>query len=146
MAQANKEKGEKALSSCMIPRDVATCWNSTYEMLSFAYTYCNVYNELTANWDMKMRHYELSDQEWQIVNQLATVLKVSECCRISIKSPCSLPHRFSMMRPSSSLTPCQTLRRSFQQWTTSIGTLQRLQKMCNMIHLSKLHSTSAGSS
>ena len=46
-------------------------------MLSFAYTYCAAYNEITANRNMKMRKYELQDAEWEIVNQLASVLKVS---------------------------------------------------------------------
>ena len=61
----------------MMPRDVATRWNSTYEMVSFAYTYRAAYNEITANRKMKMRKYELQDTEWEIVNQLASVLKVS---------------------------------------------------------------------
>jgi len=46
-------------------------------MVSFAYTYCATYNEITANRKMKMRKYELQDTEWEIVNQLASVLKVS---------------------------------------------------------------------
>lgn len=57
MAEASKAKGEKPLGSRMMPRDVATRWNSTYEMLSFAYTYRAAYNEITANRDMKMRKY-----------------------------------------------------------------------------------------
>lgn len=62
----------------MMPRDVSTRWNYTYEMLSFAYLYREAYDELTSNRDMKMRDYELEDDEWEIVNQLAKVLKV--CC------------------------------------------------------------------
>ena len=31
----------------MMPRDVATRWNYTYEMLNFAYTYRVAFNELT---------------------------------------------------------------------------------------------------
>jgi hypothetical protein len=61
----------------MMPRDVATCWNYTYEMLNFAYIYRDAYNELTSNRDMKMRKYEIEDSEWEIVKQLADVLKVS---------------------------------------------------------------------
>jgi hypothetical protein len=60
----------------MMPRDVATHWNYTFEMLSFAYTYRDAYNELTSNQDMKMRKYEIEDLEWEIVKQLADVLKV----------------------------------------------------------------------
>ena len=60
----------------MMPRDVATRWNSTYEMLNFAFTYRNAFNQITANQDMKMRKYELSRKEWKVVKDLADVLKV----------------------------------------------------------------------
>ena len=76
MAAAWKSKNGKPLSKRMMPRDVATRWNYTYEMLSFAYTYRGAYNELTSNREMKMRKYEIEDQEWEIVKQLADVLKV----------------------------------------------------------------------
>ena len=76
MAQASQEKGKTPLSSQMMPRNVATHWNSMYEMLDFAYTYRAAYNEITSNRDMKMRKYELSDSDWKIVNNLASVLKV----------------------------------------------------------------------
>lgn len=77
MAAASKSKGDKPLSHRMMPLDIATRWNYTYEMLSFAYTYRDAYNELTSNRDMKMRKYELEDNDWEIVKQLADVLKVS---------------------------------------------------------------------
>lgn len=60
-----------------MPCNVATNWNSTFEMLTFAYTYRTAYNEITLNQDMKMQEYELSDSDWKIVNDLALVLKVS---------------------------------------------------------------------
>ena len=78
MALESKARGEKALSSHMMPRDVTTHWNYTYEMLSFAYTYRTAYNKLTDNRDMKMKKYALEDMEWDLVDQLATVLKVSD--------------------------------------------------------------------
>jgi hypothetical protein len=77
MATASKSKTQKPLSRRMMPRDVATRWNYTYEMLNFAYIYRDAYNELTSNRDMKMRKYEIEDSEWEIVKQLADVLKVS---------------------------------------------------------------------
>jgi hypothetical protein len=76
MATACTSKAQKPLSKRMMPRDVATRWNYTFEMLSFAYTYRDAYNELTGNRDMKMRKYEIEDVEWEIVKQLADVLKV----------------------------------------------------------------------
>jgi hypothetical protein len=60
----------------MMPRDVATRWNYTYKMLSFAYTYRVAYNTLTDNRDMRLRKYTLEDSEWQLVDQLASMLKV----------------------------------------------------------------------
>lgn len=78
MAAASISEGLKPLSKRMMPWDVATRWNYMYEMLSFAYAYRGVYNELTANRDMKMRRYEVEDDEWEIVRQLAEVLKVRE--------------------------------------------------------------------
>jgi hypothetical protein len=54
MAATNKSKGKTPLSKWMMPRDVATWWNYTYEMLNFAYTYRDAYNELSSNCDMKM--------------------------------------------------------------------------------------------
>jgi hypothetical protein len=76
MATACTSKAQKPLSKRMMPRDVTTRWNYTYEMLSFAYSYCDAYNELTGNRDMKMQKYEIEDAEWEIVKQLADVLKV----------------------------------------------------------------------
>ena len=48
-------------------------------MLNFTYTYCNAYDKITVNCDMSMRDYELSNEEWKIVKDLADVLKVSGC-------------------------------------------------------------------
>jgi hypothetical protein len=77
MATLSKSQGKKPLSKRMLPRDVATCWNYTYEMLNFAYTYHDAYNELCANREMKMRKFEIEDNEWEIVRQLADILKVN---------------------------------------------------------------------
>lgn len=76
MAQAAKVKKTEPLSIRIMPHDVATRWNSTYEMLNFAYIYREAYNQITANQDMKMRKYELNKKEWKTVKELADVLKV----------------------------------------------------------------------
>ena len=76
MEKASKDKSKKPLGRRVMPRDVATRWNSTYEMLDFAYKYRRPYNEICSNRDMKMRAYELSNDEWKIVKDLSAVLKV----------------------------------------------------------------------
>jgi hypothetical protein len=51
MATASKSKGNTPLSKRIMPWDVETCWNYTYEMLNFAYIYHDAYNELCVNRD-----------------------------------------------------------------------------------------------
>ena len=59
----------------MMPRDVTTCWNSTYDMLKFALDYCSAFDELSDQ-SLSLRPYELSKMEWRIVEDLCEVLKV----------------------------------------------------------------------
>lgn len=61
----------------MMPRDVATRWNSTYDMLNFSVDYKAAINAITGNRDMKMRVLELDGHEWIIAAQLRDTLKVS---------------------------------------------------------------------
>ena len=68
---------ELKLNKCMMPRDVTTRWNSTYDMLEFAVKYRSALDSITGNRDMKLREYELSGEEWNIVKHLRDVLKVS---------------------------------------------------------------------
>lgn len=67
-----------ALDERVMPRDVRTRWNSTYDMLSFAYEYKDAINDLTDIREMKLRNYEIDEEEWEIVRQLRDVLKVSD--------------------------------------------------------------------
>lgn len=60
-----------------MPRDVRTRWNSTFKMLQFALEHRKAVNELTGNQEYDLRGYELSKEEWVIVEQLCDVLKVS---------------------------------------------------------------------
>ena len=145
MAQDAVDQGEKPLSSRMMPRDVAIRWNSTYEMLTFAYTYRQAYNELTDNRGMKLRKYEVLDSEWEIVKQLANVLKV---CTLSV----TLVFRFFLIivdvfrslktRPFSFLALHQISRRLFPPWITLTSILQQLQRTRNTCRLFKLPSRS----
>ena len=60
----------------MMPRDVRTRWNSTFDMLDFAVEYRDALDAITGDRDMKLRQYELSEEDWNIATQLRDVLKV----------------------------------------------------------------------
>ena len=59
-----------------MPRDVANRWNSTYDMLRFAFVYSEPINLITGDRSMKIRQYEIKDDEWKLVQQLRDCLKV----------------------------------------------------------------------
>ena len=61
----------------MMPQDVSTRWNSTYDMLNFALEYRLALDAIAGERDMKLRKYELKDAEWVIAKQLQDVLKVN---------------------------------------------------------------------
>jgi predicted Co/Zn/Cd cation transporter (cation efflux family) len=68
----------------MMPRDVSTRWNSTYDMVEFAAEYRAALDIMTADRDMKLRKFELSKKEWGMVTELCEVLQV--CFYISFSS------------------------------------------------------------
>ena len=76
IAQLASDPTWKKLSICMMPHNISTCWNSTYEMLKFAYTYRPAIDKLTGDCDMKLWDYELLESECGIVKQLWDCLKV----------------------------------------------------------------------
>ena len=67
---------ELKLNEHIMPRDVSTCWNSTYNMLKFALDYCLALNAITGERDMKLQKYELNNTEWVIAKQLGDILEV----------------------------------------------------------------------
>jgi hypothetical protein len=60
----------------LIPRDVITRWNSTYDMLLFCLKYKEPIDAITADKVVKLRRYELDPNDWIIVEDLVSVLKV----------------------------------------------------------------------
>jgi hypothetical protein len=60
----------------MMPRDIKTRWNSTFDMLDFAVEHIAAIDIITADRDMKLRQYELSEDDWDMARQLRDVLKV----------------------------------------------------------------------
>ena len=73
------------MKNWIIPRDVTTRWNLTYDMLNFALEYRKAIDVLTTDRQNELQNYELSKREWTIAKQLCDVLKVSEVsCQQSV--------------------------------------------------------------
>jgi hypothetical protein len=60
----------------LIPRDVSTRWNATYLLLQFAMEYKVPINAVCDDRTLALRSFSLDDDEWDIVDQLTTVLAV----------------------------------------------------------------------
>ena len=60
----------------MIPCDVSTCWNLTYDMLKFAAKYHAALNVITTDLDMNLHQFEWSKKEWGMTTELCNVLQV----------------------------------------------------------------------
>jgi hypothetical protein len=84
----------------MMPHDISTQWNSTFDMLNFALKYCPAINTMTATQDFDLHKYELVSGEWKIAGELCDVLQV--CFFPLIFAHTSLLYRFSRMLHSSS--------------------------------------------
>ena len=61
----------------LIPRDVKTRWNSTYDMVCVAIKYREAIDDVTGNKLLKLRKHELEDEHWIVLKDLVRVLKVS---------------------------------------------------------------------
>ena len=67
---------ELGLKPRLIPRDVVTRWNSTYDMMCFVLEYRKAVDQVTADKALKLRRYELDNDDWIIVGDLVSVLEV----------------------------------------------------------------------
>ena len=61
----------------MMPRDVSTRWNSTFDMLEFAIQYRTAIDAMTAAHDFGLRQCKLVPAEWKVAGELQEILKVS---------------------------------------------------------------------
>ena len=68
---------ELGLHARMMPWDVSTCWNSTFDMVDFAIDYKLAIDAITGNHDMKMQSLELDAAEWVIAKELHDTLRAS---------------------------------------------------------------------
>ena len=59
----------------MMPCNVSTCWNSTFDMLHFAINFHPAM--MTAKCNLDLHKYELSPEVWHIAKELQDVLGVS---------------------------------------------------------------------
>ena len=62
----------------LMPRDVATRWNSTLDLLEYALKHRKAIDIVTQRRELGLRDLELTDEEWAIIKQLQRVLKVSK--------------------------------------------------------------------
>jgi hypothetical protein len=62
----------------LIPRDVVTRWNSTHDMMEFALKYRKPIDDITADKKLKLRKYELDNDDWKIIEDLVAVLHVCD--------------------------------------------------------------------
>ncbi|TFY76146.1 hypothetical protein EWM64_g7868 [Hericium alpestre] len=60
----------------IMPRDVSTRWNSTYDMLEFALEYKRAVRAVVSDTRLGLDKYELTAQEWSIAQQLRDVLHI----------------------------------------------------------------------
>ena len=62
----------------IMPRDVSTRWNSTYDTLSFATEYREAIESMTADRKNDLRKFELAEEEWVIAEEVCNTLKACD--------------------------------------------------------------------
>jgi len=69
---------ELKLSIKIMPHNVSTRWNSMYNMLCFAILYWKAIESITSDCGNDLWQFELSEEEWAIVQEVCDVLKICD--------------------------------------------------------------------
>ena len=77
---------ELKMTMSFLPRNVATRWNLTLDLLDYALRHRKVVDGVTQKRDLGLRKYEVLDAEWVIMEQLRSVLEVS--CSLRLLHAC----------------------------------------------------------
>jgi hypothetical protein len=65
------------VSERLMPRDITTQWNSTFDMLDFAITHRKALDLMTEDRANGLQDFELNDADWKIAQELQDALRVS---------------------------------------------------------------------
>jgi len=113
------------LPTHMMPYDVSTCWNSTFDIVEFAIQYRVTIDTMTTVHGFDLRKYELVPDEWKIAIELQDVLRVSTCFPPFFLLIHVISSRSSRMRLCTFLVAPQTWQPSSLQWTSLTSPLTR---------------------
>lgn len=68
---------ELDLTISLMPWDISTRWDSTFDMLAYALKYQKAIESVMQQRDLGLHQFELTEIEWELVDELQGVLKVS---------------------------------------------------------------------
>ncbi|KAG0692110.1 hypothetical protein DFH29DRAFT_818224 [Suillus ampliporus] len=74
------------LKLCVMPWDVLTQWNSTFNMLDFTIKYWQALDDFTGDRKFGLCNFELSKKEWKIATQLHDTLTLDRYCSLTNSS------------------------------------------------------------
>ena len=116
-------------------------------LLEYTLKHCKAIDLVMQQCKLGLRDLELTDEEWVIVGQLQSVLKVSKmlhwCVGLIMQTNVI---RSLRMQCCTSHARLQILQWSSQQWTTLSKSSQHIRTTRNFFHLYALASPSLGSS
>ena len=118
-----KSPEEFNLPKCLMPQDVSTQWNLTFNMLEFSLNNQEALNAITGDQRMELWTFELLEHEWTLAEQLQDVLEVNSAHFFFFflgQTTNASVFQFRYLRMLHCFSPetCQTLPWSSLQWIT----------------------------